>query len=231
MIEPVYFVSLGPGDPELVTLKALKALRGADRIYAPAVGSDSRAAAILSALEIAPERIRTFSVPMSEDRALSRDAYRVAAAEIAADCRTGLRAAVTAEGDAGFYATTDYLAERLAEVGISTVRIAGVPAFLACGALAGIPVVRRDGGLEVVPGTVSPDGLRAKLSEGKTVVVMKASRCEATLKQAIEALPEVDFHYFENVGVSGREFYTSRKENILARKFPYFSLLIIQKHE
>jgi precorrin-2/cobalt-factor-2 C20-methyltransferase len=227
MKHPVPFVSLGPGDPELVTLKALKALQGADLVFCPAAGSGSRAADILSVLAIAPEKIRPFSVPMSTDRQAARQAYRQAAGAIADACRTGLKTAVAAEGDAGFYATTDYIAEDLASQDIPVTRIAGVPAFLACGALAGIPVVRGDEGLEVVPGTRSVDALRAKLAEGKTVVVMKASRCEEALKRAVETLPDTEFHYFENAGVASKEFYTSRKEDILARTFPYFSLLII----
>jgi precorrin-2/cobalt-factor-2 C20-methyltransferase len=224
----VIFVSLGPGDPELITIKALKALQEADKVFCPAVGSGSRSAAILSAFEIAPEKIRTFVVPMSEDRSAAVEAYTDAAHNIAEAHGAGRKVAVAAEGDAGFYSSSDYIAEMLTEADIPMTHIAGVPAFLACGALAGIPVVRLNETLEVVPGTITVGSLAAKLTEGKTVVIMKASRCEAQLKQAMAELLYADFHYFENAGVAGMEFYSSSKEDILARKFPYFSLMIIR---
>ena len=224
----VTFVSLGPGDPELITLKALKALQEADEVFCPASGGGSRAAAILSALGIEPGKFRLFTVPMSDDRSAAVKAYADAALEITEAYRAGRKVAVAAEGDAGFYASTDYIAEGLAEAGIATARIAGVPAFLACGALAGIPVARLNEGLEVVPGTLSPDDLRAKLAERRVIVVMKASRCEAALKQAMRELADAQFHYFENAGVDGREFYSTDIEVIAARTFPYFSLVIIR---
>lgn len=228
MIDPVLFVSLGPGDPELVTIKALKVLEQAGVVFCPAAGGGSRSAAILSALGIEPGKIRMFAVPMSGDRSAAVKAYADAALAIAEVYRAGLRVAVAAEGDAGFYATTDYIAEGLAEAGVPTARIAGVPAFLACGALAGIPVTRLNEGLEVVPGTLSVDDLRKKLAERRVIVVMKASRCEAALKEAMRELADAEFHYFENAGVAGREFYSADREVVAARTFPYFSLVIVR---
>jgi precorrin-2/cobalt-factor-2 C20-methyltransferase len=228
MSNSVLFVSLGPGDPELITLKALKALQEADEVFCPAAGSGSRSAAILSALGIVPEKIRTFTVPMSEDRSAAVEAYADAAETVVESHRAGRKVAVAAEGDAGFYSSSDYIAEILTEADIPMTHIAGVPAFLACGALAGIPVVRLNETLEVVPGTITVGSLAAKLAEGKTVVIMKTSRCEVVIKEAMQNLPEAEFHYFENAGVAGREFYSADNDVIIARNFPYFSLMIIR---
>jgi len=234
MFDPVLFVSLGPGDPELVTLKALKALQNADVVFCPATRNKSgefisRAAEILSSLDINPDKIYRFDVPMLPHRAAAQEAYRKAASEIITLHQAHQKIAVAAEGDAGFYSTIDYISDDLAVAGIPLSRIAGVSAFIACGALAGISITRQNDALEVIPGTVSFPELKEKLSMGKTLVVMKASRCEEVLKQALTMLDDTDFHYFENAGVSGREFYTCRKEEISVRTFPYFSLFIIQK--
>jgi precorrin-2/cobalt-factor-2 C20-methyltransferase len=228
MSNPILFVSLGPGDPELVTLKGLGSLLAADAVFCPGTDADSRSARILEALGVPSERVRMFAVPMSRDRSAATEAYRRVAAEAAEAHRAGLRVAFAAEGDAGFYATTDYVADFLAAEGVPSARIAGVPAFLACGALAGMTVTRLDEALEIVPGTATAEGLAARLAEGKTVVVMKPSRCEAELKRAMEALPDAGFHYFENVGTPGAEFHTADRALIASRRFPYFSLLIVR---
>ena len=228
MSNPVLFVSLGPGDPELVTLKTLRALQESDVVFCPATKGGSRSMFILSALEVAPDKIRAFAVPMSEERSEAKEAYRRVARDAAEAHHAGRRVVITAEGDAGFYATTDYISEELAAEGIPSSRIAGVPAFLACGALADITVARQNEGMEIVPGTLSPEMAATMLAKGKTVVVMKASRCEAAIKRAVGEILGAEFHYFENAGVAGKEFHTSDHEVILARKFPYFSLVIIR---
>ncbi len=73
MSYPICFVSLGPGDPELITLKGLKKLRQADIIYCPATISKSgqllsRAARIIEGLEIEKSVVQFFTLPMSKDR-------------------------------------------------------------------------------------------------------------------------------------------------------------------
>ena len=73
MSYPICFVSLGPGDPELITLKGLKKLRQAEIIYCPATMNKngqllSRAARIIEELGIGESAIRLFTLPMSKDR-------------------------------------------------------------------------------------------------------------------------------------------------------------------
>ena len=80
MNRTITFVSLGPGEPELITLKGLKTLQQADRIFCPATlttsgKQTSRAAHILQALEIEEEKIHPFVLPMSKDRQKAIEAY------------------------------------------------------------------------------------------------------------------------------------------------------------
>ena len=96
-------VSLGPGEPELITLKALKALQGADIIYCPGTQTKSRSRDILQALPVNMERVRLFHVPMSKDRTFANQAYDALCTEIASLVATGKNVAITAEGDSGFY--------------------------------------------------------------------------------------------------------------------------------
>ncbi|HMM04216.1 MULTISPECIES: precorrin-2 C(20)-methyltransferase [unclassified Dysgonomonas] len=234
MFDSVMFVSLGPGDPELITLKGLKALQKADLIFCPSTAlpggkSSSRAKDVLLQLGIGESKLNIFNVPMNKDRSLAIESYKAVAEEISDKYKTGHKIAVTAEGDAGFYSTIYYISEYLTQENIPVSRIAGVPAFIACGTLANIHIVKQEEELEVIPGIITLNSLKEKIKTGKTVVLMKASQCEQVIKEALENIQDITFHYFENAGISGKEVYTQNREEILNRKFPYFSLIIIRK--
>jgi len=234
MFDSVMFISLGPGDPELITLKGLKALQKADLIFCPSTAlpggkSSSRAKDVLLQLGINEAKLNIFNVPMNKDRSLAIESYKAVAEKISDKYKTGHKIAVTAEGDAGFYSTIYYISEYLTQKNIPVSRIAGVPAFIACGTLANIHIVKQEEELEVIPGIITLNSLKEKIKIGKTVVLMKASQCEQVIKEALENIQDITFHYFENAGISGKEVYTQNREEILNRKFPYFSLIIIRK--
>ena len=224
-MHPISIISLGPGDPELITLKGLRRLRQADAIYCPATvqpdGSlASRAADILRALDIDLAAIRPFPVAMRDDRAAALADYGAAVERIAAECAEGRRVAVTAEGDAGFYSSSGYVSALLAERGLSTERIAGIPAFVACAASEGVVIA-----------LASADELLGRVAAGRSVVLMKPSRYASAVKEALTQAPDgVAFHYFEHTGADAeRAFYSCRRDAILERRFPYFSLLIVRR--
>lgn len=235
MSYPVYFVSLGPGEAELITVKGLNLLRRADRIYCPATpgGKEkpvSRAAHILGSLGINPKAISLFSLPMSKNRTAAWEAYDRLALQAEADYRAGLRVAIVAEGDAGFYSSVHYVYDKLAAAGTEVKQIAGIPAFIAAGALAGLHITKQEEELHVIPGRCTADDLAGKINGGHVVVIMKLSAAEEAVKEYMERRPEAVFHYFENVGTE-KEFYTSDRTLIREKQFPYFSLMVIRPEE
>lgn len=230
----VQFVSLGPGDPELITLKALKALQKADVILTPSTLTPkgeviSRSRDVLLSLLVDGSKIVLFDVPMRKDRSAAVSSYNQVAKQADELCRKGQRVAITAEGDSGFYSSSQYINEALMLADVPTERIEGVPAFISCGALANIHVVKQEQELLVIPGETTETELSVHINANKSVVIMKASQCEEVIKNILDQIEGVQFHYFENVGVVGKEFYSTEKKLIKQRKFPYFSLLIIQK--
>lgn len=232
MANTVTFVSLGPGDPSLITLKGLKQLQEADIIYAPSTQLksgkvSSRAYDIITSLGIDSAKIKLFNVPMSKNRDLAVNAYQEVSELIYQAHLEGYQIAISAEGDAGFYSSSHYVTEYLKLKNIEVDKIPGIPAFIASGALAHLHIAKQEEELHVVPGILSLEELTGKLNAGHAVVVMKASQCEEVIKAAIKEFPETSFHYFENVGLP-TEFYTQDTSTILARSFPYFSLLIIK---
>lgn len=234
----VQFISLGPGEPDLITVKGLKALQSADYIFCPETftkTSDSysrisRAATILHQLEIPEEKIVRFSIKMSNQRTEALASYDSIFVEILKLHRKDLRICVAAEGDAGFYASIHYLYERLQKAGCPVEHIAGVPAFIAAGARAGIHIASGAESLTVIPGTATIDEIIRLMACKGAVVIMKLSKCSLNVRELFRLHPEYAYHYFENVGTTG-EVYLNEITQIDSRSFPYFSMLIIRRQE
>lgn len=224
-------VSLGPGEPELITLKALRALEAADVIYCPATGmpdgkEKSRAMDILKQLPVDGMKIRTFRLPMSKNREEALAAYDAVCEEITRFAEEGKNVAVTAEGDACFYSSANYMYAKLRNLGYPVEMVAGVPAFIASGASVGLHIVEGRERLLVIPGDVVVEELLEVVVAKRTLVVMKVPLGEAVLRPFLARHPELTYHYFEQVGTPS-EFYTSDVQTILERTFTYFSLLVI----
>lgn len=235
---PVIFVSLGPGEPELITVKGLKALRAADIVFCPethveagcALVRSSRAAAILQQLDIQEGRICRFAIQMSKQRRKALSTYDATCTDILNRHRAGEKVCVAAEGDAGFYSSIHYLYERLQTAGCPTECIAGVPAFIAAGALAGLHIVSGTETLTLLPGTAEADEAALHIARGGAVVVMKLSKCSQNVRELFRMHPEYDYHYFENVGTP-KEIYLNELALIDEREFPYFSMLVIRRQK
>ena len=228
----IHFVSLGPGDPELITLKALRQLKQADTIYTPVPISKkgrhtSKAAEMMLSLGIRPEQISLYDLPMSKDRDGAQQAYLDVAELIIQQAQSHPKAciAIVAEGDCGFFSSSAYIAEHLEQAGLTYHQHCGVPAFIACNARLQGQLVQLEEQCTVIPGQATPEEWERAWQSKHTIVVMKGSLCEAELKRAIEAYPHRHWHYFEFLGME-KEFVSSSPDLILERTFPYFSILI-----
>jgi len=141
----IYGVSLGPGDPDLITIKALRLIKTADRVYYPGtVGAGGRvggvAIGILEAYSIPEDRMSGMLVPMSRHRDAAESCYEENYGRIAADARAGKRVVVVSVGDSGFFSTCTAILERAVCDGIATEMVPGIPAFIAAGSSVGMPL-------------------------------------------------------------------------------------------
>lgn len=232
MPSPILFVSLGPGDPELITLKSLKALRSAHTIFCPETLSHngnkvSRAADILQQLEIPVTSIRRFLLPMERERRKAWEAYEQIKQEAAKRWENGENVCIVAEGDIGLYASIHYIYEQLQKEKIPVKQLAGIPAFIAAGACGGMHIASGEERLTVIPGIATVAEIEQLMGSGNTAVIMKLSRCNDEIHRCIQLHPEYSYHYFENVGTA-EERYLTDPEKIAAQRFPYFSLLMIR---
>ena len=134
---------------------------------------------------------------------------------------------IVAEGDAGFYSSIHYIFEKLQADNIPVQHIAGIPAFIAAGACAGLHIASQEERLTVIPGIITAEEIEKYMEEKTTIVIMKLSQCTEEVHRCIHLHPGYDYHYFENVGTE-KEKYLHDIELISALSFPYFSLLIIR---
>jgi precorrin-2/cobalt-factor-2 C20-methyltransferase len=220
-------IGLGPGDPEMITLKALKALQQADVIYYPATYSESGrvksfSLEILQQLEIRTE-FRPLIIPMTDK---NRDEIYLKAYQIIKkSLEEGKEVAVVNEGDVFFYSTFGYLFKMAKDDNVECCVISGIPAFIAAGSLGLLPIVEGSAGFNLIARPKSFEQISQMLQENpdNTLVVMKMKVLSGWyhhLKQCSRP-----FLYVEKAGTTD-EFVTSNVEDLKDREIPYFSVIM-----
>ncbi|MBM3161870.1 MAG: precorrin-2 C(20)-methyltransferase [Chlorobi bacterium] len=226
-------VSLGPGDPGLITIRALSQLREAEVIYYPGTVSASGvvtsvALDILEAYDLDPSKLRGMLVPMSRSREAAEASYAANYAAMAEDVRVGHRVAVVSVGDGGFYSTALAIVERARRDGLDYSMTPGIPAFIAAGSAAGMPLALQSDSVLVLAQIDEIGELERALASHSTVVVMKLSTVKNELVAFLERYAQ-PFLYAEKVGMAG-EFLTMEIDALRDRAIPYFSLLACSPH-
>jgi len=229
----LFGVGVGPGDPELLTLKATRAIHDADVIAYPSARHGRSVARRIAAPYLRPDHAEVLlrfpvtteltSHPGGYEAALF-EFYDEAAEELAVHLDAGRDVAILCEGDPFFYGSYMYFHERLAPRYETTV-IPAVTAFSAAAAAAGTPLVKRDDVFMAVPGTLPPEQLAHHLEAADAAVVMKLGR---TFPKVREAAGEA--------GVADRAVYVERasapEERIApladaGDRVPYMSLVLV----
>ncbi|MBA2443057.1 MAG: precorrin-2 C(20)-methyltransferase [Rubrobacter sp.] len=224
-------VGVGPGDPELLTLKGLRALREADVVFVPVgdTGEVGRAErTVLAYLE--PEGVRRLLFALSGDEAAQRRNWREAAREVAAALREGKTCAFATIGDPNVYSTFTYLVravrEELPEAGVSTVP--GITAMQDLASRSGMVLLEGDERLALLPFTAGEEPLRRALGEFETVVCYKGgSRLPGVLGVAEEAGRLDGAVYGSRLGIEGEEVLPAREA--AGREGAYLSTVIFGK--
>lgn len=229
-MHPVTFLSLGPGDPELLTLKALNTLKDADVVMVPATRNQdgslkSRATAIINEWHI-ENRLMVYELPMLKDRQAVSLVYDHIFADCARLYHEGRRIVVAVEGDVSIYASIHYVMERLEKERIPVRQLAGIPSFIAAAASAGLSLASQQQRLIILPGDADAETLQELLDSHHVVVVMKLSQCQEAVKRFLRQNPLAICHYFENIGTS-EAYHTTQRDEIWSRHIPYFSLCVI----
>ena len=226
---PIAIVSLGAATPEDISMRAYGKLQTADEIYCLGEAAHRIVAALPEGTHLA-QRCQILEIPMSSDRTEAIRYYEQLATRLLDQQGRGLACSVVTIGDAGTYATVQYLADLLRQADAEVEVVPGIPYYVAAAATFGQGLVRQDESLLVLSKVDSESQLREALAQGHTVVVMKLSRCADIVRKVI-AEDGYDFIYAEHLGNPALELLASDRETLLARQpIPYFSLIIIRPH-
>jgi precorrin-2/cobalt-factor-2 C20-methyltransferase len=183
----LYGIGVGPGDPELLTLKGLRLLRAAAVVAYPAPEhGDSFARTIVAAWLDRAQREIAIRFPM-QPGAPSEHIYDNAARAIAAELEAGNDVALLCQGDPLFYGSFIGVLMRLA--GRFAIEIVpGVSSLLACPAAAAMPLVTRDEVLSVIPATLAEPDLASRLAAAEVAAIVKLGRHIAKVKRVLTEL-------------------------------------------
>ena len=227
MTGKLYGVGLGPGDPDLMTLRAYRLIAGATVVAYPALaGGDSFARAIAADVIPAAAREIVMDVPMTVDRAPAQAAYDKGAAEIAAALEAGEDVICLCEGDPFFYGSFMYLFARLSER-FEVEVVPGVTSITTCAARAGVPLAARNERLTVLPGPLPEAELRSRIEGAESVAIMKVGRHLAKIRGVIEALGLTEKAMYIERASLPEEVVCPLKE--APEKAPYFSMILLVK--
>ncbi len=224
-------IGVGPGDPELLTLKAVNILRRVP-VVCHAGPEDRRGRAWEAALpHLRPDVVgRTvLTASMSETTAADwRVQYRPAVEQIAADCRAGRNVAFVTEGDPTLYSTAIPVWQLLGEIApeVPLEIVPGVSSITAAAARAGWPLARGEEPLLIAPAGYQVARLERWLAEFPNLCLVKPARAMPQLLRAVEARG-AEAAYVEELG-NARELITTDLRSVAERR-SYFSLILVRQ--
>jgi precorrin-2 C20-methyltransferase/precorrin-3B C17-methyltransferase len=229
-----YGVGLGPGDPELVTLKAARLIGSADVVaYHAGVGKQSNARRIAASLIPAGALEEELRYPVTTGHtdhpggyagALA-DFYEQSAQRLAVHLEAGRTVVLLAEGDPLFYGSYMYMHDRLSER-FPTEVVPGVPAFAAATAAVASPLVRQTDVLTILPGTLPEAELARRLADTDGAIIMKLGRTFPAVRSALEQAGRLEHALYVERASMPEERWLPVAE-VDPTSVPYFSLIVV----
>jgi precorrin-2/cobalt-factor-2 C20-methyltransferase len=230
----LYGIGMGPGDPDLLTLKAARLIAAA-----PVIAFFAKRGRIGHAREIAAGQVAAgteelrLEYPFTVERAVSDPAYIPdmaafydgCAALVAARLDAGASVAVLCEGDPFFYGSFMYLFDRLADRYASEI-VPGITGMSACWTSARTPMTHGDDVLAVVPGTLDADRMAERLSACDAAVIMKVGRNLAKIRVALAQAGLAERAIYVERGTMNGQRVAPLAE-VADDSAPYFSIVLV----
>ena len=219
-------VGVGPGDPELLTLKAVRVLREADVVAVPDKGAGERTALSIAAAHIQDKPILSCVTPMVRDKAALAEAHKAVADRLCALLEEGKRVAFITLGDPSIYSTYLYIHRRVLAAGYEAKMVPGVPSFCAVAAQLGDGLCEGSDRLLIVP--ASHRDVADCLAVDANLVFMKAGREIGALRRTLAERGLLDrAAMVENCGMDGERVFPRFAE--APEDSGYFSVVVVKR--
>lgn len=222
----LYGIGVGPGDPELLTLKALRVIRESDVVALPGeVPMDTVAYKIVVQAypELAEKELLAVHMPMTKDPVKLEESHSQGAEVIANLLDQGKQVAFLTLGDPTVYSTYIYVHKRVEEAGYPVEIISGITSFCAVAAKLNIGLVEKAEPLHVVPASYQ---IEDSLKLPGTKVLMKAGKQMGNVKKMLIENDE-EAVMIQNCGMPGEKIYRSVDE--IPEDTGYYSLIIVKE--
>ncbi len=223
----LYGVGIGPGDPELLTLKAVRIIREADCIAVPGIRKEETVAwqiTVQAVPEIAGKECLEIHMPMTKDKTALKESHDAAAGKVAAALEAGKNVAFLTLGDPGVYSTYLYVHKRILAMGYPAEIINGIPSFCAVAARMNIGLVEKAEPLHVIPASYQ---IEDALKLPGTKVLMKAGKKMRDVKKRLLEMDHTETVMIENCGMPEEKQYRSAEE--IPETAGYYSLIIVKE--
>ncbi|MGB0632687.1 MAG: precorrin-2 C(20)-methyltransferase [Alphaproteobacteria bacterium] len=230
MAGTLYGVGVGPGDPELVTLKALRILTSVPVLAWPAPEEGpSLAREIVAGHLPGTQREIAIRMPLLPARFPADDVYDRAAVEIGEALAAGDDVAVICEGDPFFYGSFMYLFGRLA--GDHAIEVVpGVSSLTACAAALGSPLSAKNDVLSVIPGPLDTAIMKTRLAEADAAAIIKVGRHLDKIRGVLAELGLTDnARYIERATMAEQRIV--KLADVGDDDAPYFSMILVHKRD
>lgn len=230
----LYGIGVGPGDPELITLKAVRALGEVDVIFAAASTKNDYSTAYEIAKPHLKEGVRVVQLgfPMTKDKAALDKAWKANAQTVAETLGQGKNAAFLTLGDPLTYSTYGYLQRALLDLDPNTRlrAIPGITSFHAAAAHIGLVLAESKESVLITSGVADPARLEAQLDVADNAVILKAYKNFKGIRETLTRLRLEDKTVLvSRLGMDGESILTDIKD---APERPhYFSLALVKKNE
>ena len=222
----LYGVGVGPGDPELLTLKALRLIKENEVIAVP--GKDIQASVAYQIVKGAYEELdeKTMipvAMPMTKDPQVLKANHDKAADQVESYLKEGKNVVFLTLGDTTVYSTYLYVHQRILDMGYEAQIVSGITSFCAVSARLNEGLVERSEPLHVIPASYQ---IEEALTLPGTKVLMKAGKKMKQVKEQLKALGETAV-MIENCGMPGEKIYRSVEE--IPEDAGYYSLIIVKE--
>ncbi|KIX12148.1 precorrin-2 C(20)-methyltransferase [Dethiosulfatarculus sandiegensis] len=231
----LYGLGMGPGDPKLVTVRAVEILKQVDTVFAASSPKNGYSLALNTALPYLPEETKVVRLkfPMTKDKEVLEKAWQENALAVLEVLQKGKDAAFITIGDCLTYSTYGYLIKTIEknDPGITFESVPGITAYAAAASRLNLPLVEHKESLLVVSGVSDPKEIPELAECGDNLVIMKAYRSFEGIMDALESLPEKrDISLVSNCCLEDERLVPDARE-VRGEKMPYLSLLIAKKPE